>query len=73
MVRKEGKMPGELLTATASIEYGAAQLTLNPKGLAGFDVLVVDDVLATGERPVRSPGCWPRRARRAYASRSSWS
>ena len=48
MVRKEGKMPGKLLTATASIEYGAASLTLNPKGIAGKDVLVVDDVLATG-------------------------
>ena len=48
MVRKEGKMPGELLTATASIEYGSSSLTLNPAGLAGTDVLVVDDVLATG-------------------------
>jgi adenine phosphoribosyltransferase len=48
MVRKEGKMPGQLLSATASIEYGAASLTLNPKGIAGKNVLVVDDVLATG-------------------------
>ncbi len=48
MVRKEGKMPGELLTATASIEYGASTLTLNPKGISGKNVLVVDDVLATG-------------------------
>jgi len=48
MVRKVGKLPGALLTATASIEYGAASLTLNPKGIAGKHVLVVDDVLATG-------------------------
>ncbi len=48
MVRKEGKMPGELLSASASIEYGASTLTLNPKGLRGKNVLVVDDVLATG-------------------------
>ncbi len=48
MVRKEGKMPGELLSATASIEYGASSLTLNPTGVAGRHVLVVDDVLATG-------------------------
>lgn len=48
MVRKEGKMPGELLSASASIEYGASTLTLNPKGLEGKDMLVVDDVLATG-------------------------
>lgn len=48
MVRKKGKLPGELLEATASIEYGASDLTLNPDGVAGKRVLVIDDVLATG-------------------------
>jgi adenine phosphoribosyltransferase len=48
MVRKAGKMPGDLLSATASIEYGASSLTLNPTGIKGRHVLVVDDVLATG-------------------------
>lgn len=48
MVRKEGKMPGELLSAHANIEYGSSALTLNPTGLRDAHVLVVDDVLATG-------------------------
>lgn len=48
MVRKKGKMPGELLEASATIEYGASQLTLNPNGVEGRHVLVIDDVLATG-------------------------
>lgn len=48
MVRKKGKLPGELLEANATIEYGASDLTLNPQGVAGKHVLVIDDVLATG-------------------------
>lgn len=48
MVRKKGKMPGELLESNANIEYGAADLVLSPDGLAGARVLVIDDVLATG-------------------------
>lgn len=48
MVRKKGKLPGELLEANATIEYGASELTLNPNGLEGKRVLVIDDVLATG-------------------------
>ena len=48
MVRKKGKLPGELLEADATIEYGASELTLNPAGIEGLRILVVDDVLATG-------------------------
>lgn len=48
MVRKKGKLPGELLEADATIEYGASELTLNPQGIEGKRVLVIDDVLATG-------------------------
>ncbi|MFW2513645.1 adenine phosphoribosyltransferase [Demequina sp. SO4-13] len=48
MVRKKGKMPGELLESDATIEYGASELVLSPSGLDGKRVLVVDDVLATG-------------------------
>ena len=48
MVRKKGKLPGELLEADATIEYGASELTLNPGGIAGKRILVIDDVLATG-------------------------
>lgn len=48
MVRKKGKMPGELLESTATIEYGSSDLTVNPAGIEGKRVLVIDDVLATG-------------------------
>ncbi|MCB2411427.1 adenine phosphoribosyltransferase [Demequina sp. TTPB684] len=48
MVRKKGKLPGELLEADATIEYGASELSLNPTGIEGKRVLVIDDVLATG-------------------------
>ena len=48
MVRKKGKMPGELLEADATIEYGSSELVINPNGIAGKHVLVIDDVLATG-------------------------
>ncbi|WP_201774135.1 adenine phosphoribosyltransferase [Demequina globuliformis] len=48
MVRKKGKMPGELLEADATIEYGASELVLDPVGVEGKRVLVIDDVLATG-------------------------
>jgi len=48
MVRKKGKMPGELLEADATIEYGASELVISPQGIEGKHVLVIDDVLATG-------------------------
>jgi adenine phosphoribosyltransferase len=48
MVRKKGKMPGELLEGTATIEYGASELVVSPEGIEGRHILVIDDVLATG-------------------------
>lgn len=48
MVRKKGKMPGDLLEAEVTMEYGSSELTINPQGIEGKHVLVIDDVLATG-------------------------
>ena len=48
MVRKKGKMPGELLEADATIEYGSSELVVSPDGIEGRHILVIDDVLATG-------------------------
>ncbi|WP_084104414.1 adenine phosphoribosyltransferase [Demequina sp. NBRC 110056] len=48
MVRKKGKMPGELLESSTEIEYGASDLVLSPAGIERKRVLVIDDVLATG-------------------------
>ncbi|WP_062377164.1 adenine phosphoribosyltransferase [Demequina pelophila] len=49
MVRKKGKMPGtDLLEAGVKMEYGATDLTVAAGPIEGRDVLVIDDVLATG-------------------------
>ncbi|RFA19886.1 adenine phosphoribosyltransferase [Subtercola boreus] len=48
-IRKEGKLPGPLLSETYSLEYGTATIQLQPESLAqGSRVYVLDDVLATG-------------------------
>jgi adenine phosphoribosyltransferase len=48
-VRKAGKLPGETLTQSYALEYGEATLEIPADALDRDDqVLVVDDVLATG-------------------------
>lgn len=48
-IRKEGKLPGEVLRETYELEYGAATFEVSPRALPeGTRVLVLDDVLATG-------------------------
>lgn len=49
MVRKAGKLPGEVYSYSYELEYGKATLEM-PKGSIkkGDKVLIVDDVLATG-------------------------
>jgi adenine phosphoribosyltransferase len=48
-VRKAGKLPREVLSATYALEYGEATLEVHRDAFrAGERVLVVDDVLATG-------------------------
>lgn len=48
-LRKAGKLPSDVLSATYSLEYGEATLEIHSDALApGNRVLVVDDVLATG-------------------------
>lgn len=48
MIRKPGKLPGELVKYTYDLEYGSDTLTLQ-KGLIELDsrVLIIDDLLAT--------------------------
>lgn len=49
LVRKAGKLPGELIRMEYSLEYGSAVLELKTDGIPkGYRVAVVDDVLATG-------------------------
>ncbi len=48
-IRKEGKLPGEILTERYALEYGEAAFEVSPDALpAGSRILVLDDVLATG-------------------------
>lgn len=49
VVRKAGKLPGEVLSETYDLEYGTATFELEPNRLPdGSRVLVLDDVIATG-------------------------
>ncbi len=49
MVRKKGKLPGPTLSVSYALEYGTDQLEVLPGSVAaGEQVIIVDDVLATG-------------------------
>ena len=49
LVRKPGKLPGQVLSRSYDLEYGSASLEVQPADLpAGSRVLLVDDILATG-------------------------
>ncbi|WP_208012461.1 adenine phosphoribosyltransferase [Cellulomonas shaoxiangyii] len=48
-VRKAGKLPGPVASATYALEYGTATVEVQPFTVPdGSRVLVIDDVLATG-------------------------
>ena len=49
MIRKIGKLPGEVLQESYALEYGTAELALQAeRDLKGKRVVLVDDLLATG-------------------------
>jgi len=49
MVRKAGKLPGEVLGYDYNLEYGSDRIEIQPDLVAaGTKVLLVDDLLATG-------------------------
>ena len=47
-VRKPGKLPFRVARGEYVLEYGAGALELHEDAVAGQDVLIVDDLLATG-------------------------
>ncbi len=48
-IRKEGKLPGETLKVSYTIEYGSATMEMQKDAVKqGQRVLIVDDLLATG-------------------------
>ena len=49
MIRKPGKLPGDLVKVSYDLEYGQSELTIQKDApVAGRSVLVIDDLLATG-------------------------
>jgi len=49
LVRKKGKLPGVTLQKAYSLEYGQAVLEVHPHDVPkGVDIVIVDDLLATG-------------------------
>jgi len=49
LVRKKGKLPGATLQRSYSLEYGQAVLEVHPHDVPqGADIVIVDDLLATG-------------------------
>ena len=49
MVRKFGKLPGKTLGETYALEYGKAHIEMHEDAVGdGQNILVVDDLLATG-------------------------
>lgn len=48
-VRKQGKLPGDVVAGSYDLEYGSATIEVTSDAFAAGDrVLIVDDVLATG-------------------------
>jgi len=49
MVRKAGKLPGDIVEKSYALEYGEARLSIQAsRQLAGRRVVLCDDLLATG-------------------------
>jgi len=49
LVRKKGKLPGKTIQRAYSLEYGQAILEVHPHDVPqGADIVLVDDLLATG-------------------------
>lgn len=48
-LRKKGKLPGEILRTSYSLEYGNDELELQKNSISpGTKVIIIDDLLATG-------------------------
>lgn len=48
LARKEGKTPGDKVSVSYDLEYGSATLEMQKVAMGGGEVVIVDDVLATG-------------------------
>ncbi|MBO5452756.1 MAG: adenine phosphoribosyltransferase [Clostridia bacterium] len=49
LIRKKGKLPGETISASYSLEYGSAEIEMHTDSVEkGQNVVLIDDLLATG-------------------------
>ena len=49
MIRKPGKLPGDLIEKSYSLEYGDSKLSIQKsKNIANKKVIIIDDLIATG-------------------------
>lgn len=49
LARKKGKLPGKTISESYSLEYGTAALEIHEEDLkSGMNLLIVDDLIATG-------------------------
>ncbi len=49
LIRKKGKLPGDVLSCTYDLEYGSAEIEIHKSDVqAGQNILVIDDLIATG-------------------------
>ena len=49
MIRKPGKLPGDLIEKSYSLEYGQSKLSIQKsKNIANKKVIIIDDLIATG-------------------------
>jgi len=47
-IRKKGKLPGETISRDFKLEYGSASMEIKNESLKGKNILIIDDLLATG-------------------------
>ena len=48
-MRKKGKLPGETISESYTLEYGSAEIEIQTSALSqGNRVLLIDDLIATG-------------------------
>ena len=49
LIRKPGKLPGDLIEKSYSLEYGQSKLSIQKsKNIANKKVIIIDDLIATG-------------------------
>lgn len=75
-VRKQGKMPGPCIQAAYEKEYGTDYFQMQEGAIKpGQKVLVVDDIIATGELKTQTPAAlffWPLAIDKVHPSQPQW-